>query len=168
MRLAILAAVLLLAGCATAPSQPITIYAQFDAAEAAAMMAPGKNTITGSALIRQQGGGIVTCAGNPVLLIPATTYARERMAAIYGSGSIARVGSGKTFTPDPPLYTTTSRQTMCNAQGFFKFEDVADGQFFLVTRILWTAGRYNTQQGGFVMGRATVSGSRTVEVTMTP
>lgn len=167
MRIAILAVALLSAGCATAPTQ-ITINAPFDAAETTSLMAPGKNTITGSALIRQQGGGIVTCAGNPVMLIPATAYARERMAAIYGSGALARPSAARTFTPDPPLYSATTRQTMCNAQGFFKFEDVADGHFFLVTRIIWTAGRYNTQQGGFVLGRATVSAGRTTEVTITP
>lgn len=155
-----------LTGCVTTP-QVVQIAAPYDAAETAALMRPGTNTITGSALIRQQGGGVVTCAGSPVMLIPATAYSKERMAAIYGGGGLAR-GPGRAFTPNPPDFATHTRNTQCNAQGFFRFEDVADGEFFLVTRVSWTAGRYNLEQGGFMLGRVITKGGRTSEVTITP
>jgi hypothetical protein len=166
--LAVFASVAMLAGCAAPAPQVTEIHAPFDAAETAALMKPGPNTITGSALIRQQGGGVVTCAGNPVLLIPATAYSKERVAAIYGGGGLARTNQGRKFNPDPPGYAEHTKQTTCNAQGFFRFAELADGEFFLITRVVWSAGRYNTEQGGYLLGRARVSGGRTVEVTITP
>lgn len=167
MKTAVVAATLavFLAGCA-APRQAMVVEAPFNEAEAAEMMKPGKNTITGSALLRQQGGGVVTCAGSPVLLIPATAYAKERLAKTFGGSSVYR-GAPPSFAPTPAAYGTHLRKGTCNAQGFFRFEEVADGEFFIVTQVLWTAGRYQLQQGGSVYGRTTVSGGKTVEVTIT-
>ncbi len=164
MKTTAIAIALALTGCA-APTA-VTITEPFNAQEAAAMLRPGPNTITGSALIRQAGGGIVTCAGNQVNLIPATSYARRRIAAIYGSRRIA-YGAQPQFTPDVPEYRTAIRSATCNAQGFFRFDHLADGEFFLQTAIVWSAGRYDTQ-GGALIGRTAVSGGQTVEVTLSP
>ncbi|MBP7370582.1 MAG: hypothetical protein KA902_04010, partial [Arenimonas sp.] len=61
---------ILLTGCMTAPT--ITLTTPFDSDYAQKMLADGTNMVKGSALIRQAGGGVVTCAGNEVLLIPNT------------------------------------------------------------------------------------------------
>jgi hypothetical protein len=161
-----LAAIALTTGCATAPP-PVHIPVVYDAAQAQAMLKPGGNTVTGSALIRQQGGGIVTCAGNEVVLVPATEYAKYRINVIYGSGRFAHP-SGLTFTPDNGDYMLNTRRTTCNAQGFFKFEQVSDGEFFVTTRIIWKGGRNNDIQGGALLGRVNVRGGQALEVTMAP
>ena len=157
------------AGCA-APGQNVIrdFNYQFDAKQAAAMLQPGPNTISGSALMRQQGGGVVTCAGGKVHLIPATDYAERRMNLIYGSGKSIGPYGGKKFEPDQPAYYQQSRTVLCNAQGFFKFDKVADGDFYVQTVVAWRAGRYNTVQGGSLMERVSVKGGQEVEVTLAP
>ena len=74
----------LLTSCASTPSIVLVTNA-FDAEEAALVFREGTGTISGSALIRQQGGGVVSCAGTTIMLLPATAYAAERIRALYGS-----------------------------------------------------------------------------------
>lgn len=166
-RIFVAAVVIAFAGCAV-PRPPVRIQSPFNAEETAGLMRPGPNTIAGSALIRQQGGAVVTCAGAPVLLYPATDYAKERQYATFGSGHFINPYQRRQVEPDPPEFSTLTRSTTCNAQGFFKFDNVADGEFILLTRIIWTAGRYHLEEGGFVLGRAIVRGGQTTDVTLTP
>jgi hypothetical protein len=156
-----------LAGCA---ARIVTIAEPFDAEQAQAMLAPGANTITGSALIRQEGGGIVTCAGNEVFLIPATEYAKNRFQAIYGVGKVVSVNRQKIEFPGAPsAYLSTMRTTRCNAQGFFKFDNLRDGEFFVQTSVIWKAGTYMTiMQGGGLLERVVLRGGQTTDITMAP
>jgi hypothetical protein len=168
---------LLLSSCVTMPVNEVEIRESFDRVAAAKALQPGPNTIAGSALVRQQGGGVVTCAGNTVFLIPATSYARTRMAHIYGSAGWAANDSGRTavrhvsqgglsFKNEPPDYLALNRQTTCNAQGFFRFESVADGEFFVMTVVTWTVAR--AAQGGALVNRVTVVGGQVLEVVLAP
>ena len=74
----IVALVTLVGGC-TVPIQKVQLTSTFDEPLAKRQMEAGPNTVEGSALIRQQGGGIVTCAGNNVWIIPVTEYSTERI-----------------------------------------------------------------------------------------
>jgi len=80
-----LATVIFAAGCLP-PIEPteVSLQSSFDANAAQELLRKGNNTIRGNALVRQAGGGVVTCAGAEVLLIPATAHATERMLAEYG------------------------------------------------------------------------------------
>jgi len=157
---AVAATVLALSGCGSAPRAKLDM--PFDQARAAELMAPGTNTIKGSALLRQRGGGIVTCAGREVNLVPATEYAKKRMAMIFGSSPIS---SGLYFEYTPPAYFVFSRTATCNAQGFFTFDKLADGEFFVTTSVTWETS-YSTQ-GGWLMTRFTLAGGETKEVVLT-
>lgn len=131
------------------------------------MVAPGRNTITGSAVVRQAGGGVVTCAGEQVTLTPATAYANRRVQIVYGAGTIARPYiQVPPFSPDVPEYYKFRRTTTCNAQGFFKFENVADGDFILQTPVVWFVNGYT--QGGMLLGRVSARGGQVADVTITP
>jgi hypothetical protein len=153
-----------LSGCGTPPPQPpITVRAAFNEAQTRSMLEPGSNTIKGSGFLRQQGGGVVTCAGEPVRLIPATDYSRERIRAVYGEARITR--TPKTFTPDPPAFGDLQRRATCNAQGQFTFDRVRDGEYFLVTGVAWTVG--SQHQGGAIYAPVQVRGGETVEVAVT-
>lgn len=154
----------LVSGCAT-PRQ-VTITTPFDVEAAARMMLPGPNTIFGSAVVRQRGGGLVTCAGNPVVLIPATAYAKARIQHLYGSNTLKDAGDPVVFTSEHPDYRDFTRSTTCNAAGFFTFEGVSDGEFFVQTNVAWSAGDY--AQGGDLIQRAKISGGRKIEITLTP
>jgi hypothetical protein len=161
--LATIAVLAALTGCmATA----VKITAPFDAAQAQTLLAPGKNTITGSALIKRQDGIAVTCAGAEVQLIPATAYATQRITAIYGNAERGRARNRVEFDNNDPAYQSLIRKTTCNAQGFFTFREVADGEFFILTSVVWTVG-YNTQ-GGHLMQRVRVTGGQTQEVVLAP
>lgn len=164
-----------LGGCVTMGANrftpPTQIAAPFDAAEAKKLMEPGKNKIVGSALMRQQGGGVVTCAGNRVTLFPALAYTEERMAHMFGSGQkgfAPTVGySGPVrFEPDPPEFTTALRESLCDAQGMFEFDAVAEGDFYVSTSVKWSVGY--ARQGGVLLQRVKVAGGETKKIVLTP
>jgi hypothetical protein len=168
---AVVAAVVLatVAGCVPMPTQrAVSISSEFDREQARRLMATGPNTVKGSALIRQNGGGVVTCAGGEVNLVPGTAYAEERVAAVYSSN---QRGYTPTFMapklPDEASeYSLLMGRTRCDAQGNFKFENVADGLFYVVTMVTWNVG--NSSQGGYLMERVRVDNGQTVEVVLAP
>jgi hypothetical protein len=79
----------------------------------------GNNTIKGQAFLRQQGGGVVTCAGSEVLLVPDTPYFRE-MITILKSGK-------RPAGEMDPVGKSIIRRSRGDAQGNFIFNEVPDG-----------------------------------------
>jgi len=133
------------------------------------MLAPGNNRISGSALIRQQGGGVVTCAGNEVRLIPVTAYTAERMRLLYGSEEkgFRSIWQGTpVFQPDPPDYYTTQRTTVGDPQGMFEFDSVGDGDYYVMTTVIWSAG--SNPQGGALMQKVSVSSGEERKIVLSP
>ena len=134
--LGVLVAVVAISGCAyPQQKQTVRIAAPYNSEEAMRLLERGQNTIRGSALIRQSGGGVVTCAGKPVFLVPATAYATERARGIYGSdrgGYQNALGAPHiVFEPNPSAYLALTKKTVCDSQGYFKFDHVADGSFYV-------------------------------------
>lgn len=169
LKISALAISLLVTACAT--TKTYETHTSFDEAAAKRMLEAGKNKITGSALVRQNGGGTVTCAGQQVTLIPATEYARERIRAIYSnevSGYISAFGA-KTykFIPDVPNYQLNTKTAVCDAQGFFSFPDLADGEFFVTTWITWQVNAY-VPEGGGLMKRISLKGGKTENIVLAP
>lgn len=153
-----------LAGCAAPPVQRVfQISAPYDVDQAVRQLQPGSNTVKGSAFMRQNGGGVVTCAGSVVTLVPTTAYAKERIDVMYGSvESGPQILLRGTFSPDHPGYRTNVRETKCDAQGAFSFDRVADGEFFVVTRVSWSVGY--SSQGGSLMHRVTLKNGQVVNI----
>jgi hypothetical protein len=161
--LAILAA-MLASGCS--PTVKQVALAPSDVPKASAMLEQGTSTIKGSALLRQRGGGVVTCAGNDVFLIPATESTSQELRRIFGSeqGYVPRGGT-ETFgggtlvaAPEP------NRRTLCNAQGFFTFNNVRAGKWHIMTSVIWTVGE--DHQGGTLLGTTEVAVDREIEVVL--
>lgn len=145
----------------------IQIQNAFDEAQAQALVKDGTNKISGNAFLRQAGGGVVTCAGNTVSLIPATEYAKERMIAIYGGQEgVLTSRTAPRFNPDVPAYRKYIKTTPCDSRGDFEFDKVADGEFFLTTTVSWLVGGYT--QGSALMQKVTLSGGKTEKVIMHP
>ncbi|WP_156925223.1 hypothetical protein [Nitratidesulfovibrio termitidis] len=160
------------------PQRPriVTLNTPYDSKEARRKLAPGRNTIRGTASARTPGGEVVTCAGKPVTLVPVTAYSSERMFAIYGSdGSqdrgTLRLGQGAApppvITNDDPRYLADHPQTVCTDSGTFVFRDIADGQFFIVTGFTWLTDDKKPQGVG-LMQRVSVSGGQTRKIDMKP
>ena len=161
----------LLAGCATGP-QKIAIQASLDRSQAQTLLSEGTNTIRGSALIRQRAGGVVSCAGRDVVLIPETAYASERMQALYGNtqrGYNPAFGGRRVNLEngDSADYAKLTKRTQCDAQGFFKFEKIANGNFYVATVINWQVSDY-FQEGGSLMQRVSVSNGEVKEIVLAP
>ena len=158
------------AGCASS-NQPLIptqeISAPFDVAQASQQLLPGPNFVKGNAFMRQRGGGVVTCAGQVVHLIPATPYAKARFFALYNTNEAGvNIGRNFRFVPDPPEYYTKTREVKCDSQGNFTFERIADGDFFVATQVSWQVG--NSTEGGNLMQRVTLSGGQTISLVLAP
>ena len=161
-----LLAVLVMASCAFGRHvDPIPTFTLFDPVEAEYINQPGDNSIEGQAFLRQSGGGVVTCAGRDVRLIPQTPYARERIRNIYGTILGPARGRQEVDTADP-RYWEMSRQTTCDAQGNFRFTNVPDGEYFVISRVQWMVSR--VPQGSPVMIAVAVSSGETANVIISP
>jgi hypothetical protein len=121
---------------------------------------PGTATVAGQAFLRQQGGGVVTCAGSDVLLFPNTAYIREAIA-IMKSGATP---TGMPTMSDPRMKGAGRRQ-QCNAQGNFKFENVPEGNWFVASEVKWAVGY--ARQGGSLVQEIHTSPGVTTDVLLT-
>lgn len=150
-----------LAGCA----ETITTSVQFDPAEVSYINQSGPGRIEGQAFLRQRGGGVVTCAGTEVKLIPAGDYARDRLSQIYGSqegGRIPVLGSVSQENV-PQEYLTMIRTATCDADGNFAFSGLAIGEYYVLASVTWTVGGSYVPEGGAIMRLVNV-GSTPVRV----
>lgn len=159
----VLAVVLLIVAGCVPPPETVHLESEFDAERAKRLIEPGSNTIKGRAFLRTANGDVVHCGGYEVRLIPKTQYATERMAHLFRS---VQDGFNRDrrfqFSPEYKGYRRYTRSTICDNRGQFTFENVADGEFYLVTDIVWFSNRL--RNGGSLMKRVTVSGTETVEV----
>jgi hypothetical protein len=127
---------------------------------ASALRPDGRQHYQGQGFLRQQGGGVVTCAGSTVLLMPATSFFREFINH-YRSGRNPELGG---VGVDPGLRAMI-KQSQCDAQGNFAFSSLPDGRWFVVTEVKWTV-RY-AQQGGALMQELSVANGETAQVLLT-
>lgn len=154
-------------------SPVVRIAAPYDAAAATVAMRPGTGLITGSALMRQRNGGVVSCAGRPVLLIPVTAYATERIIALYGNAqaghlqNLQNMQNRPQFDPDVPEYRATNREVRCDAQGNFEFDALAPGEYYVTTAITWQVSAYGVE-GGALMRRVRIDTGQRVRVVLAP
>ena len=163
---AIVLAAATLAGCA---GEKVQLNTHFDPADAAWAAGKGSGSVSGQAFLRQNGGGIVTCAGNEVDLTPVTPYATERITAFYGDNTSGyRIPM---FAPQLPKgepgYLATYRHATCDAQGNFSFTELPAGPYYLTTEVFWTVGSNILPEGGFLMQRVSVQEGKTQKVVLT-
>jgi len=143
------------------PDKPVQeqMRVKFDYAVHKPYLQKGNNTIKGQGFLRQQGGGIVTCAGNDVLLLPATSFFREMV-------NLARAGKEPLFTGKiDPAYREMLKHTQADAQGNFTVSGLPDGNWFLFTQVEWTVGYQ--PQGGVLMEEVRVANGETKQVLLT-
>lgn len=156
LRLITLIAALSLAACAP-QQQTIDISRYFSVTEVAPFNVRGRGTITGQGFLRQSGGGVVTCAGDVVYLAPDTPFTR-RFFAIIAEGNLPILANGR----PSQLYPNAFRISECDAQGNFRFSDLAPGKWVVVTSVYWLVG--NRQQGDLLLGDTEIIGDETAQV----
>ncbi len=161
------AALLVLCSCA---ADPVMLTEKFDAEQAGKQMKEGKNTIEGSALWREKNGHVQTCAGYQVTLYPATKYAEERIKHQYGNAERGgrEITKQLAFIPDEEQFYKLSKKTFCDVEGKFLFEDVADGDYYAVTKIVWgnPDDPEDQTEGGTVMSKLSVKGGKKIKIVL--
>ncbi|AHG83073.1 Lipoprotein [Bibersteinia trehalosi USDA-ARS-USMARC-189] len=150
----------LLAGCTGTVFKPIdyTMKSKFNASQAEKQLKQGTANITGSAFLKQRGGSVVTCAGEEVVLVPYTDYANEKMSLIYGNTEKGFHNSKSTqykLSGEDPEYRKFVKFTTCDAQGKFSFNNLADGTFFITTKVQWSV-HYQNSEGGYLMQKVSL------------
>jgi hypothetical protein len=145
-------------GCVAMPSQPVQI--SYSEAEFGAYKASGDATVYGQAFLRQQGGGVVVCAGEPVVLFPHTP-SFERVVGL------ARQHIQPVF-PDTadPRFKQVARRATCDAQGNFRFTGLPRAKWYVYSRVRWSVGDFG-QQGGDLIGEVDTSGGGEQQVLLT-
>ena len=128
---------------ACAHKEPIKLNSTFNENQAKSMLEKGKMTLTGEAFLRRTDGGIVTCVGQKVELLPETQYAAERIFRIYGTqqkaykSEIQLLNNSVTFIPDEPAYYNYKKVETCDAQGHFRFSNIHKGKYIVLADVLW-------------------------------
>jgi len=133
----------------------VKMQTKFDYSEHEPYAKPGENGISGQAFLRQEGDGVITCAGSRVLLLPATSYFREMFWHMIIAGSEPEPPE----TPYPSLKSMI-RRTQCDAQGNFSFPEIPDGTWFILTEV-------NARGGGVLITEVTLSNGRIIQVLLT-
>lgn len=149
-----LCSILILSACVE--RAPATV--SFSVAEAAFIKKPGTGVITGHAFRTKPSGVVVNGAGEVVRLLPATAYTRERFRNLYGTRKyVAHRAYPRDDNPDP-AYAEYTRTTKAEANGRFVFENVAPGEYFVTTQVIWGDEDALFREGGSVYDSVTVTG----------
>ncbi|MCG7584959.1 hypothetical protein [Photobacterium sp. OFAV2-7] len=151
-----------LTGCQT--TSPYKMTNTFNVEEVAWAKEPGSASISGEAFMRTQGGDIRTCAGIEASLTPVSSYADERMLLLYGS-NWEGYNDSRQLPAGPTEYNSSTIRTICNADGEFYFNDLAAGEYYLVTPVTWMVKQL---QGGNMMRRVKLDDGESLSLIITP
>lgn len=161
---------------------PAMAYAQaarvdFDPASVMWALPKGRSSVEGEAFLKTRGGDVKTCAGNQVLLVPDSPYARARMKLLFGSEEGGLLGSHRSFAQlaaEDPDFARARFKTTCTSTGRFKFGALTAGRYYLITTVTWSAvgqtwgGRAElNEQGGELMLRVDLAETEQQAVIMT-
>lgn len=126
----------------------------------------GSNTISGKAHAPLISGAIATCAGDWGYAIPVGHYSTARMYDMYGSIEAGEL-SGKA-PPADPTFIEMVFKSRCNDQGIFQIPFLADGSYYVVSRLSWYDYKQGEEQSVGLMQRVTVSNGEHVGVLFSP
>jgi hypothetical protein len=116
-----------------------SLNSQFNPKEAMYIFTVGRASISGQAFVRTSDGKTHPARNSKVTLVPATSYAQERISAIYGG----RRGANRSvkFPNADPRYHYFTRKTTADAKGNFSFVDISGGDYYVTTTVQWGKGR---------------------------
>jgi hypothetical protein len=151
----------------SSPGQdPLKLESPFDMEAVKFVKEPGDATVMGQAFLKLRDGTLKSCAGFNVELLPVAAYSNERIFKTYRSneqGQILLEQNPPKFTPDVKEYHEMLLKSSCDAQGEFRFKNVAAGDYYVMAFIIWeaTTGDAASKTGGGVMKRIHVEPNST-------
>jgi hypothetical protein len=145
---------LILMTCAVAPPNkqpPLPRQVAFKPEEHAPYQAQGTSSVYGQAFLKTRGGDVKYGAGNEVLLLPATSYAKEFWDITMKTGRRLKPEMDDDFRK-------YIKETTADGEGRFKFESLPTGDYYVVSYIEWEVpGAKGPQKtGGWVGAKVTV------------
>jgi hypothetical protein len=156
--------------CGLHAAEPLTLENSFSAEELEWIKEKGKATITGKAYIRLEDGSYKGCDGFNMELLPTTAYSSERIQKTYGNteqGQILISQNPPKFTPDPKAYHELSLKTTCGEGDTFVFQDVPQGEYYVMAFIFWRGSEESKSlEGGGVMKHLRVASDDVHEVVL--
>lgn len=137
--------VLMIAACAERKPPMVTMTNPITAEQVALYKEGGTGRISGQAFLRKDSGGVVTCAGSEVFLMPDTVSTREVVERMR-DGKVAdmRIGGER----PSKLFPHAFKKRWCDRYGSFRFDQLADGAWIIMTAVHWRA---NYQEHGSVI-----------------
>jgi hypothetical protein len=117
-------------------------------------------------VIATEFGSIATCAGDYGYAIPVGQYSAARMYDMYGSIEAGEL-TGRA-PPADPTFVEMIFKGRCNDQGIFQIPYLADGSYFIVSKLSWYDAKQVDNQSVGLMQRVTVSGGEQVGVLFSP
>jgi hypothetical protein len=158
MALLVFLAVGLLAACVSGPK----LESVFDPREADAINQSGFGAVNGQAFLKRSDGSVVYAAGSDVYLIPRSAYADAHMAYLFQGSKFNNTVEEPSTDRD---YLALTKRTKADNDGRFTFSLLADGDYYLLTKITWKEGK--VEAGGNLMEFVSLNGGQTVQVFMT-
>ena len=155
--------VVLLSGCQSTPVYVYQTSSTYNPNEVLWSKLDGDSSVSGSAFIRQKGGGIVSCAGFEVGLFPQSSYADERLSYIY-SNLNKGFNINRSIDSSDHRYLDDSRKTICGVDGKFKFTNLPNGVYYIVTKVAWQVGYSN--QGASLFQKVDLTSGGNLEVVL--
>jgi len=137
----------------------------FDPREAAFIHKRGDGRIEGQAFLVLPNGQTRLAAGEVVRLLPATAYARARFTHLYGDQKFVRARDIPQ-APAPPDYAAHTRSTTSTSAGRFRFDDVAPGDYLVVTQKIYRSEGSLFPEGGAMYEKVRINGAETVRVVL--
>lgn len=137
-------------------SQPVQApLPAFDSASTREALLPGDTTLSGRVLMRLSSGGVLSCAGGTIRLIPATPYADAWVDRTYRANpSDVPTPTGVLYqptsdrAPEPglslnPAFLSMVHEGGCDRDGFFQFDRLRAGDYYLESRLHWQKDIYD-------------------------
>lgn len=118
----------------------------------------GTGKLIGQGFMKQRGGGVVTCAGNIVVVMPATQFYRDWLVNprfVYG----AKKGEMSELAKQPVRFT------ICDAQGNFEATKLPEGNWLVMTDVIWQVG--DEAQGGGLLKEVVIENGEQLRVLVT-
>lgn len=150
----LLSAACLICSCQALP--PKELSSNFNMSDYESHLKIGDFNISGQAFMRQNGGGVVTCAGNKVYLIPDSAYFNEVFDVLK---TRRKPNSGENAADVQKL----ARIALCDAQGNFEFKNLSAANWLITTQIKWKVGRYGSE-GGTLLKKLTTSDNKNIKI----
>lgn len=122
----------------------------------------GSGSLTGESFVRLNNGQIATCAGDSVMVFPATDNSTRNIMNITSNSAGGNITysqieqwarSGRRVNPVGPDQSAYVRTGRCNSQGRFSFTGLVSGAYYIVTTVKYGTG---STDGVIMIRRATV------------